>query len=99
MLTPEQVRQFHDVGYLRGPKVLGGDEVDVLREEVLRVIADRERGDVPQPVLCHNMLGPKSESVVLQIVNIWMASEAFKRLVTGEAISSMVAQLTAAKEL
>jgi len=99
MLTPEQVRQFHEVGYLRGPKVLSDDEVEVLRAETLRVIADRERDDIPQPVVCHNMLGAKSDAVVWQIVNIWMASEPFKRMVTGEKISSMVAQLTGANEL
>jgi phytanoyl-CoA hydroxylase len=99
MLTTEQVQQFHDVGYLRGPKVLGGDEVEVLRDETLRVIRDRGRGDVPQPVLCRNLLGGTSDSVVWQIVNIWQASEAFKRLITGAQVASLVAQLTAAREL
>jgi ectoine hydroxylase-related dioxygenase (phytanoyl-CoA dioxygenase family) len=98
MLTPEQIRQFHDVGYLRGPRVLDDDEVEVLREETLRVIRDRDRSDVAQPVLCHNMTG-KADAVVWQIVNIWMASEPFKRAVTSERVSSMVAQLTGAREL
>ena len=98
MLTAEQAKQFHEVGYLRGPKVLNDEQVETLREETLRVIRDRQRDDVPQPVLCHNMLG-KADAVVWQIVNIWMASEPFKRAVTDERVSGMVAQLTGAREL
>jgi ectoine hydroxylase-related dioxygenase (phytanoyl-CoA dioxygenase family) len=98
MLTPAQIRQFHDVGYLRGPKVLDDAEVEVLRDEVLRVIRDREDTSVPQPVLCHNLTG-KPDAVVWQIVNIWQASEPFKRCVTGQGVSGMVAQLTGADEL
>jgi ectoine hydroxylase-related dioxygenase (phytanoyl-CoA dioxygenase family) len=98
MLTPDQVRQFFDVGYLRGPKVLGDDEVETLRAEVLRVIDDREKPDVAQPVLCHNLTG-KPDQIVWQIVNIWQASDAFKAVVTGERVSSLIAQLTGAKEL
>jgi ectoine hydroxylase-related dioxygenase (phytanoyl-CoA dioxygenase family) len=99
VLTPQQIRQFHEVGYLRGPKVLSDDEVETLREEVLRVIHDRDNPAVPQPVLCHNLLGPNSDKVVWQIVNIWQASRAFARCVTGETVSSLVAQLTGAAEL
>jgi ectoine hydroxylase-related dioxygenase (phytanoyl-CoA dioxygenase family) len=98
MLTPAQIRQFHEVGYLRGPKVLDDDTVEILREEVLRVIRERDDASVPQPVLCHNLCA-KPGSVVWQIVNIWQASEPFKRVVTGEAVSAMVGQLTGAREL
>jgi phytanoyl-CoA hydroxylase len=98
MLTPHQVAQFHEVGYLRGPKVFDDAQVEELRAETLRVIRDRKRDDVPQPVVCHNMLG-KSDQVVWQIVNIWMASEPFKRAVTDALVSAMVAQLTGAREL
>ena len=98
MLTPAQIRQFHDVGYLRGPKVLADAEVEILREEVLRVIRDRGDASVPQPVLCHN-LTTKADAVVWQIVNIWQASEPFRKVVSGDAVSAMVAQLTGANEL
>ena len=98
-LTPEQVERFHEVGYLRGPKVLSDEQVEVLRAEVLRVIADRGDAGKPQPVLCHNLLGKDAGAVVWQIVNIWMASEPFKDVVTGDVVSSLVGQLTGAREL
>lgn len=97
-LTPQQIQQFHDIGYLRGPKVLSDEQVEVLRAEVLRVIDDREKKGIAQPVLCHNLTG-KADAVVWQIVNIWMASEAFKAVVTGDIVSSMIAQLTGANAL
>ena len=98
MLTEQQVRQFHDVGYLRGSRVLDDDDVEVLREEVLRVIRDREDRSARQPVLCHNMTG-KADAPVWQVVNIWMASEPFRRVVTHPVVSAEVGQLTGAREL
>jgi ectoine hydroxylase-related dioxygenase (phytanoyl-CoA dioxygenase family) len=99
MLTPQQIQQFRDVGYLRGPKVLNDAQVEVLRAEVLRVIDDRNNPAVPQPVMCHNLLGEQSGAVVWQIVNIWMASAPFKEVVTGDVVSSLVAQLCDCDEL
>ena len=91
MLTPQQVQQFERDGYLLGGKVLDDRQVEVLRAEVLRVIDDRERTDLPQPVMCHNM--GKPDAPIWQIVNIWMASEPFKKLITHPTICEEVAQL------
>jgi len=98
MLTPEMIATFKDQGYVRGPKVLTDDQVDVLRDEVLRVIADRGRTDIAQPVLCHN-IGRSETAPLWQIVNIWMGSEPFKELVLGDTVASLVAKLMDAKEL
>ena len=98
MLTAEQVRQFHEVGYLRGPKVLPDDEVETLRQETLRVIRDRDDPAAPQPVLCRN-LATKPDQVLWQIVNIWQASEPFRRAIMHGRVSAMVAQLSGADEL
>jgi phytanoyl-CoA hydroxylase len=97
-LTAEQIATFKSRGYVKGPKILSDQQVDVLRDEVLRVIAERDKTGQPQPVLCHNMSG-KADSPLWQIVNIWMASEPFKQLVTSDIVASLVAQLIDAKEL
>jgi phytanoyl-CoA hydroxylase len=91
MLTFQQLADFERDGYVLGGKVLSDDQVEVLRAETLRVIEDRERAEVPQPVMCHNM--GKAEAPIWQIVNIWMASEPFKALVTHPTICEEVAQL------
>ena len=92
MLTQEQVRTFQDIGYVRGPRILSDEQIGTLQAEVLRVIADREDGSKPQPVLCHN-IGGSAATPVWQIVNIWMASEPFRELVLGETVGPLVAQL------
>src|SRR5690606_23455605 len=98
MLTAEQIRTFKTRGYVKGPKILSDEQTDVLREEVLRVIADRDKKDQPQPVLCHNMSG-NADAPVWQVVNIWMASEPFKQRGTSDVVASLVAELIDAKEL
>lgn len=98
MLTQEQVQQFHENGYLNGGKVLDDDEVEVLRAEIMRVIEERDRTDIPQPVLVRN-LSRDDHSPVWQIVNIWQASEPFRRLIYHPQITRAVAQLTGAREL
>jgi len=76
MLTEEQVAEFHANGFLNGGSVLDDAQVEVLREELYRVIDSKDRDDVSQPVLLRN-LGGNDSAPVWQIVNIWEASEAF----------------------
>ncbi len=98
MLTPAEVTEFKSQGYLRGRTVLSDAEVDTLRAEVERVIVERERKDIPQPVLCHNFTG-NEEAPVWQIVNIWEASPAFGQLIKNPTIAEEIAQLTGATQL
>ena len=96
MLTAEQIDQFHRDGYLRGSSVLTDAQVEVLQDEVLRVIDNRDNPG-KQPVLLHNMAKP--EAPVWQIVNIWEASEPFFELIHNPRIIEEMAQLTQAKKL
>ena len=98
MLTEEQVAEFHENGFLNGGPVLEDAQVEVLREELYRVIESKDRDDVSQPVLLRN-LGGNDSAPVWQIVNIWEASEAFRDLMYSEKIVEEMAQLTGATEL
>lgn len=98
MLSPSQVEQFHADGFLNGGTVLGEEEVRTLQAEVMRVIDQRERVDVDQPVLLRNMNRDDGKAV-WQIVNIWEASEPFHGLISRPDITSAIAQLTGAAEL
>ncbi len=98
MLSTEQIASFHARGFLNGGKLLNEATVALLQSEIARVIAERTRTDIPQPVLNRN-LGKDETAPVWQIVNIWQASEAFKTVVTSPEISSAIAQLTGASEL
>ena len=98
MLTSTQIEQFKADGFLNGGQVLSSDEVETLRDEVMRVIDDRERDDIPQPVHVRNMSRDDSKAV-WQIVNIWEASQPFRDLISRTDITTGIAQLTGASEL
>lgn len=98
MLTAEQVERYRKDGFLLGPQVLSEDEVAELQAETLRVIEDRDDASKPQPVLCHNMTGDP-ERAVWQIVDIFRASPAFRRLVAHPTIAEELAQLAGADEI
>ena len=97
MLNEQQIRQFHRDGFLLGPRILNDDEVDVLREELARVILERNNPGVPQPVLVRSFGSPASP--VWQIVNICEASKPFEDLVYHPEIAGEIAQLLAAREV
>jgi len=98
MLTPQQIEQFKTQGYLRSGRVVTDEQVETLRSEMARVIADHGKPNVPQPVSLTNLSG-KPEAPVWQIVNIWEASPAYRELVSNPAITQEMAQLTAANTL
>lgn len=97
MLSDEQVARFHRDGFVKGGRVLDDAQVDELREEMERVIDQRGRDDVPQPVQVDNLSTP--EHPVWQIVNIWQASKPFAELIRHPQITAELAQLTQAAEL
>ena len=83
---------------MNGGPLLDAAQVDALRDELYRVIADKDRDDVPQPVLLRNLRGDDA-APVWQIVNIWEASAPFKALMYSQKIVEEMAQLTGATEL
>ena len=98
MLTVEQLEQYKRSGFVNGGPVIDDDFAAELQEETLRVIADRDNPAVLQPVRLAN-LSSDSDTPIWQIVNIWEASPAFKKLVTLPQIAAMAAQLSGAKQL
>ncbi|MDF2671562.1 MAG: phytanoyl-CoA dioxygenase [Paenibacillus sp.] len=100
MLSAAQVEEFERNGFLKGDVVLSDSEVELLREELDLVM---EGKSVRPPVLNRNM---KEESdspydgmkmvaneKVVQIVNIWMASDAYLQHAHNLRICEEIAQL------
>ena len=98
MLTVEQIEQYKRSGFVNGGPVLDDQTVEKLQFEVLRVINDRDKTTVPQPVRLANLSSDDAHPI-WQIVNIWQASPAFKTLIKNQLIVEMAAQLSGAKEL
>lgn len=98
MLTVEQQEQYKRSGFVNGGPIIDEATVQVLQDEVLRVIEDRNNPALPQPVRLVNLSGDDTQPI-WQIVNIYEASPAFRALVTNPQLAEMAAQLTGAKEL
>ena len=98
MLTDAQISEFHSRGFLNAGRLLDDAQVETLRLELDRVIEERDRPDVPQPVHLRN-LNPDPETPVWQIVNIWAASAPFRELTGMRKVVEEVAQLTRAERL
>jgi ectoine hydroxylase-related dioxygenase (phytanoyl-CoA dioxygenase family) len=92
-MNPELAERFWRDGFVLGPQVLSEDEVAELQEETLRVIADRDVESKAQPVSCHNMTGDP-DRVVWQIVDIFLASQPFRKLVHHPVIAEDIATLS-----
>ena len=97
MLTEDQVAAFQARGFVKGNRVLSDAVVEVLRDELRRVIENQD-SQKRKPVRLANLSG-KAESPVWQIVNIWEASDAFHELIAHQTIAEEIAQLTGASEL
>lgn len=98
MLTEKQVEEFEINGFLKGDVVLSEEEVELLREELDKVLDGKSK---TKPVSARNLLDgteygmamTKSETVV-QVVNIWMASEAYFKHASNPRICEEIAQLS-----
>ncbi|MDF2959583.1 MAG: phytanoyl-CoA dioxygenase [Paenibacillus sp.] len=98
MLTLDQLKEFDKCGFIKGDVILSDEEVERLREELDLVMNGQS---VKKPVLNRNLLDGNSEygmsmskkETVVQIVNIWMASDAFFQHAANTRLCEEVAQL------
>ncbi|MFD0960161.1 phytanoyl-CoA dioxygenase family protein [Paenibacillus chungangensis] len=98
MLTQEQIKEFDEKGFIKGDLILNDQEVELLRKEAELVMSGKS---VNKPVLNRNLLDGSSEygmsmsktETVIQIVNIWMASEAYLNHAANLRVCEETAQL------
>jgi len=96
-MRDDQFQRYRADGFCLGDVVLSDADVEELRGELDRVIAERDK-DVPQPVLLRNLSADPGKTV-WQIVNIWQASGPFQALLNKPGIADMAARLAGAREL
>ncbi|RAP77092.1 phytanoyl-CoA dioxygenase family protein [Paenibacillus montanisoli] len=105
MLSQAQIAEFENNGFLKGGVVLSDDEVEELREELDKVMNGES---VKKPVLNRNLLESDSpydnmkmiaSEKVVQIVNIWLASDRFLQHAAHPVICEEIAQLTHSNSL
>src|SRR5690625_5241501 len=100
MLSTKQVNDFHEYGFVKGDVILNDEEVEILREELDLVLSGES---VKKPILNRNLNhDPGSEfetkmvqsDTVVQILNMWMVSDAFFKHAGNQKICEDIAQLT-----
>ncbi|MCE9612669.1 MAG: phytanoyl-CoA dioxygenase family protein [Lentisphaerae bacterium] len=107
MLSDAQAAQFQRDGFLNGGRMLGDADVAELTGALDAVIAKGPNGFAagePQPVLFRDLVAKRydgtttgrevSHTPVWQIVNIWEAAPAFRRLLFHPFIIEAISQLT-----
>jgi len=99
MLTSLQLEKFAREGFVLGSRLVEENELQTLRDEVLRIVGDAQNGTVRErhPVRVINMGG--GETPVWQIINIWEGSQAFERVVQNATIAQEIAQLLPGREI
>ncbi|MDE0222360.1 MAG: phytanoyl-CoA dioxygenase family protein [Spirochaetaceae bacterium] len=97
MLSEADIRSFEERGFVTGGRALEADAVDELRAELARVSTEHDATDGAKPVLDRDI--GQARAPVQQVVNIWQASPAFRRLLRHPRIVAEVVQLTGAREL
>jgi len=99
-ISKEKVDSFHRNGFVLGEELISGEQITTLQNEVLRVIDERERTDIPQPLLTRDLSLVKGEgNTVWQIVNIWQASDAFQEVVMDSRLGETAAEMLNANEV
>ncbi len=105
MLSEQQMQEFERNGFINAGKALSLEEVDELGAELDRILDIGPDGfgpGDPQPVSFRDMGargGGVSGHPVWQIVNIWEASDAFRRLMSHPFLVRAVSQLTGHPDL
>lgn len=111
MLSTAQAERFQRDGFLNGGRVLSDAELDDLTCDLDRVLTTGPDGfapGAPRPVLFRDLAakgyenaggGDSGHTPVWQIVNIWQAAPAFRKLLFHPAIVTAISRLTGFKDL
>src|SRR3954471_16871567 len=98
LLDQAALDRFDRDGFVKGPKALSDDQLEELRSELDRVIADDGKAGVPQPTRLMN-IGGDTARPVWQIVNIWEASDAYRRLLAIPGLGATVHAMIGGREI
>jgi len=97
LLSAQQLKEFEENGFVKGDVILNDEEVEFLREQLDLVM---EGKSVKKPVLNRDMkdnsefaMKMAKKDTVVQIVNMWMASDAYLSHAANVTLCEEVAQL------
>ena len=93
LLSDHQVYLYKQNGFVNAGPLISEAEATELADEILSVVDHREDQTRPQPIRVAN-LSREDQRPIWQIVNIWQASEAFKKLLKNAKLKYYISKLT-----
>ncbi|OVE78034.1 phytanoyl-CoA dioxygenase family protein [bacterium F16] len=96
-LTQEQINTYTKNGFVKGGQLLSDSQVDELRAELDRIIAEKEATGESQALSVTNL--SKTDSPVIQVVNIWMGSAAFRKVMMCDDLGKAAQQLMGSQDV
>jgi ectoine hydroxylase-related dioxygenase (phytanoyl-CoA dioxygenase family) len=94
--TPEQVRFYHENGYLAGPRVLSDGEIERLKRRIDDILTGRI--PFPEHLLGQTVLKSKAKGQLpsVKIVNLFRHDEVFRGMLMNRNISTLAHDLMSA---
>jgi len=91
--TSQQIDQYHELGYLTGPRVLTDEQIEELRARITDILEGRI--DFPEHLMGQTVdqSAAKGQLPSVKIVNIFRRDEVFAKVVHNEAIGSLANDL------
>jgi hypothetical protein len=86
-VSPEQIAQYHDDGFIRLAAVLDPDTLKHFGAEITRLTLDLNMQD--KPLEARNTY----DRAFLQVMNLWQSSVTAKRFVFGQRLARIAANL------
>jgi phytanoyl-CoA hydroxylase len=96
-LTAEQLGQYNRNGFVNGGQLLTEDEVDTLRDELERVIAEDKKSGKSGALNVANVR--TADTPVIQVVNIWMGSDPFRDVMMRKELGKAARDLMESQEV
>ena len=94
-LTPQQIQEYRENGFLVIPDFLDSQELAFWREAVDEAVAKRDKQKLPDRVWVGDMEDDEKyyESVFIQRLNLWMDNEKVRKLMLDERLGKMATEL------
>jgi ectoine hydroxylase-related dioxygenase (phytanoyl-CoA dioxygenase family) len=99
LLTDEQVGAYRRDGFVRGGKLLSDEQVQQLRAELDRLIAQYDKGHTGQVYIGDTAAFCQSRDCFLQFSNVWEISEPFRALTRDPRLLQALRTLLGAKSI
>ena len=99
MLSAQQIESYNRDGFVRGGRLLSNGQVDELRAELDRLIAQYDKVQSDQVYIDDTAAFCQTRDCFLQFTNLWELSEPFRRVTRDPELTGTLSQLLGAPRI